>query len=55
MQHKVSRAEFIKYVGVALLGIVGITSFLKNLHDNIQPVAKPASQLDGYGKSVYGR
>ena len=60
MSHEVSRSEFVKYIGVAVLGLVGVTSFLKNLHDNVQPLSKRsakqlAKQLSDYGMSDYGR
>ena len=55
MKHQVSRSEFIKYIGVAALGIVGVTSFLRNLHESVRPsTSRPAQQLSDYGMSNYG-
>lgn len=55
MRHQLSRGEFIKYIGVAVLGVVGVTSFLKNLHENVRPAGKhSARQLSDYGMSNYG-
>lgn len=56
MQREVSRGEFLKFIGIALLGFVGVIGFLKNLHEIVpaQTVAKKQS-AGGYGRSVYGR
>lgn len=57
LKYEVTRAEFVKYIGVALLGMMGISSFIKNLHKNVQPSLKTSSnrRTIGYGKSAYGR
>lgn len=57
MQREVSRSEFLKLVGVALLGLIGIVGFLKNLHEIVpsQAVAKNHSTTGGYGGTAYGR
>jgi hypothetical protein len=58
LKHEVTRAEFLKYIGVALLGMMGVTSFIKNLHKNVRPTAlRPtaSNRTAGYGKSAYGR
>lgn len=56
LKHEVTRAEFIKYIGVALLGMMGISSFIKNLHKNVKPnIGSTAGKAVGYGKSAYGR
>lgn len=57
LKHEVTRAEFLKYTGVALLGIMGVTSFIKNLHKSVKPkaIGSTASRTVGYGKSAYGR
>lgn len=56
LKHEVTRAEFIKYIGVALLGMIGISSFIKNLHKSVSPRPKTtANRTTGYGKSAYGR
>lgn len=55
MQREVSRGEFLKYIGVSLLGVIGVVGFFKNLHEVMppQPANKPAP--GGYGRSAYGR
>ncbi len=54
MQREVSRVDFLKYMGVALLGVVGIVGFLKNLHEAVHTGDKQ-SGANGYGRSAYGR
>lgn len=59
MEREVSRKEFLRYVGVALLSIIGVTNFIKNLSQPLQLPATAPKQLDnklsGYGHSAYGR
>ena len=57
MRHEVSRSEFLKIVGVALLGFVGVIGFFKNLHRATLPrsTAKNQPASGGYGRSAYGR
>ena len=56
LKQEVDRAQFIKYTGAALLGMMGITSFIKNLHKSVQPSPKAiTNRTAGYGKSAYGR
>jgi hypothetical protein len=57
MQREVSRGEFLKFVGVALLGFVGVVGFFKNLHQIMPPQTtdKNHSISGGYGRSAYGR
>ena len=58
MQREVSRGEFLKYIGIAFLGIVGFVGFLKNLHD-VVPANNGGGDKSaggsGYGGSPYGR
>lgn len=55
LQQEVSRKEFLRYAGIALLGAVGVTSMLNNLH-NMQATQTPrAKRSAGYGVSAYGR
>ena len=56
MQREVSRGEFLTYVGVAMLSLVGVFGFIKNLHD-IVPAHPNNKQIaaGGYGRSPYGR
>jgi hypothetical protein len=59
LQRDVSRQEFLRYIGIAILGLVGIASMLENLHKAFgksQP--KQISQQgksSGYGLSAYGQ
>jgi hypothetical protein len=57
LKHEVSRAEFIKYIGVAFVSVLGVTSFLKSLHGNLLPSPTTSSKksVGGYGSSPYGR
>lgn len=56
MAREVSRGEFLKLVGVAMLGVVGFVGFLKHLHEvPPQTVSRKHSTSGGYGGSAYGR
>lgn len=56
MTAQMSRGQFLQYVGVALLGLVGVTGLLKNLRHSLpaqrQQLPKFAA---GYGHGAYGR
>lgn len=54
MQQEVNRKEFLRGVGIALLGLVGITGMMHNLKltNTQQQQRSPGS---GYGISSYGR
>ncbi|TAN10767.1 MAG: hypothetical protein EPN45_06265 [Rhizobiaceae bacterium] len=56
MQSEMSRGEFMQYIGVTLLGLIGITGLLKNLHHAL-PAQKQSMQkfAAGYGRGAYGR
>lgn len=53
MQQEVSRADFLKFTGIALLGLVGVVGFFKNLNGLMNP--RTPDKSGGYGRSVYGR
>ena len=58
LQQEVTRKEFLQYVGLALLGVIGVTSFLQNLTSSMsRNVASQhlGSGGGGYGHSKYGR
>ncbi len=57
MQHEVNRGEFLKFMGIALLGLFGVVSFVKNLHEIVpaHSLAKKQPASGGYGRSAYGR
>lgn len=55
MQREVSRGEFLKFMGVALLGLTGIVGMLRNLHETLPPHTANKNLPVGYGRSPYGR
>ncbi len=55
MQREVSRFEFLQFVGVAFLGVVGIAGFFKHLHHAVPDKNAKAQSPLGYGRSKYGR
>ena len=58
MSAQLSRAEFLKYIGVVLLGVVGITGLLKNLHRSLPgrtQAATSQSMSRTYGRGAYGK
>ena len=54
LQQEVSRTEFLRFTGIALLGLFGITSLLNNLH-TASTVSQQTKRNAGYGMSAYGR
>ena len=54
MSHELNRGEFLKFVGLALLGFVGVIGFLKHLHEIVPGQPSPKNS-GGYGRSAYGR
>lgn len=55
LERQVSRSEFLKFSGVAILGVIGVTGFLKNLHQSIPTKTLQKRSASGYGRSPYGR
>ena len=57
MQREINRGEFIKFMGIALLGVFGVVGFLKNLHEVApsQTTHKKRVAHSGYGQSAYGQ
>ena len=53
MQREVSRADFLKFTGIAILGLIGVVGFFKNLNGLMAP--HKTDKSEGYGRSVYGR
>lgn len=52
---EMSRADFLRYSGVVLMGILGITTVLRLvLHTDITKLNAPVAQGYGYGTSTYG-
>lgn len=57
LKKEVSRGQFIKYIAIAIVGAMGITSFLRNLHKSVSPSSSSKTTVHnaaGYGKSPYG-
>lgn len=57
MQREITRTQFLKFIGVALLGLFGVIGFIKNLHEVVpaQRAAKRAPVAANYGRRAYGR
>jgi arginine exporter protein ArgO len=59
MQQEVSRKDFLRYVGIAFLSLIGVASMMQNLQKslNVNEIGQKqkGKGLSGYGKSVYGR
>jgi hypothetical protein len=54
LQQEMSRKEFLRFSGVILLSIVGVTSTLNNLRA-VQTSTHQVKTGSGYGFSPYGR
>lgn len=59
LRTELSRKEFLQYMGVVLLGLVGITGLIKNLHRSLpkrvsQTSSRTATSSQGYGRRTYG-
>jgi hypothetical protein len=56
MNAQMSRVEFLRYMGVVALGMIGITGLLKNLHHAVPKSTRPMKSFaTGYGRGAYGR
>lgn len=54
LQKDLDRRQFLQYVGGVTLSFIGIFSFLKILLES-QVTTPKKKELDGYGRSYYGR
>lgn len=54
LQKDISRQEFIKYLGVGFLALIGVTSLLNNL-SALHPSHNSKKVSHGYGDRAYGR
>lgn len=53
IEKPMNRKEFLGYIGVAILGVIGVTGMLKSLaHHN--GVSSSNIVSDGYGSTNYG-
>lgn len=56
MQQEVSRKDFLRYVGIALLSLIGVATMMQNLQKSLNDHGSPSQKTaTGYGASVYGR
>jgi hypothetical protein len=57
LQKEMSRKEFLRISGAAILGVVGVTSAVQNLHKLAGTQASTTSHKvsSGYGGSAYGK
>lgn len=57
LQKEVSRKEFLRYVGAAILGVIGVTQILNSLQKSLAPPKKieTSEKVSGYGMTPYGR
>ncbi len=56
MQQEISRKEFLKYIGVALLSLLGVAAMLENLTNTLGQSSKHHNkEQKGYGHSPYGQ
>jgi TRAP-type mannitol/chloroaromatic compound transport system permease small subunit len=57
MQEEVTRKEFLRYVGIALLSLVGVANLLQSINHVVTPSVTRTNkvQSSGYGVSAYGR
>lgn len=57
MQQEISRQEFLRYIGLALLSLFGVAAFLQNLSNLVGQKSTPKSEQSsaGYGMTPYGR
>lgn len=54
MKQEVSRKDFLRYIGIAFLSLVGIANVLKSLQANVEG-SHTDSAGAGYGMSAYGK
>ena len=56
MQREIDRGEFLKFMGIAVLGVFGVVGFIKNLHEVVPShnSSKKHQSSSGYGRSPYG-
>lgn len=55
LQQDVTRKEFLRYVGIALLSLIGVASMLQNLNGAVNTPIQKDAKGSGYGTSAYGR
>lgn len=58
MRQEVTRKEFLQYIGIVLLGIIGVSSVMSSLRQHTgSSLVGPGGKKEavGYGMSAYGR
>lgn len=55
LQQDVSRKEFLRYIGIALLSLIGVASMLQSLSGAANTATQKQTKNSGYGASAYGR
>ncbi|HLA49169.1 MAG TPA: hypothetical protein VJY84_01330 [Candidatus Saccharimonadales bacterium] len=55
MNSEVNRAEFMRYIGVAMLSMIGVVAFVRNLHSLVPARNGKKRAISGYGGNAYGR
>lgn len=54
LNSNMDRKEFLKYVGVSALTLIGVNAIIKSLQPGAAKTQNKSSSSGGYGKSVYG-
>ncbi|MBA3758094.1 hypothetical protein H0X10_00460 [Candidatus Saccharibacteria bacterium] len=55
LQQDVTRKEFLHYLGIALLSLIGVASMLQNLNSAVNTSTTKDTQNSGYSAGPYGR
>ena len=56
LEQEVTRKDFLRYLGLAFVSLVGISALIQNLQQSLAPTSnKPRSSGVGYGATPYGR
>ncbi len=56
MQKEMSRKDFLRYIGLAFLSLIGVAAILQNLQSSLSGNAhKTPARQSGYGGTAYGR
>jgi len=55
MEQEINRKEFLRYIGIAVLGLIGVTTMMSNLNKALSGKStKTRAVSSGYGGSAYG-
>lgn len=53
LEQEITRKQFLKQIGIALVAVVGIPSFIKGIDSAFQPQVQQTKNLMAYGESAY--